>query len=178
MSSELACLVAMRHLLMWWLPFFFCWLSGPSSSSFCRLYLVLLFWNHTFTWTEERAGLMMATPGGCFSHLFKLKLKWEWVNVNVVVVLVLVLVLVWTHLCFRQTQAVGQLLPLGSHHVVILLEGSLQPEQLGRGEGRPDPLGFPGEGTVEQQTVLGHVVTWSTEEEEEEDEESVSQSDR
>lgn len=53
MSSELVCLVAMRHLLMWWFPFFFCWLSGPSSSSFCRLYLVLLFWNHTFTWIEK-----------------------------------------------------------------------------------------------------------------------------
>ena len=49
MSSELPCLVAMRQRLMWWLPFFFCWLSGPSSSSFWRLYLVLRFWNHTLT---------------------------------------------------------------------------------------------------------------------------------
>lgn len=53
MSSPLACLVAMRHRLMWWEPFFFCSDSGPSSSSFCRLYFVLRFWNHTFTWARE-----------------------------------------------------------------------------------------------------------------------------
>lgn len=53
MSSPLACLVAMRHRLMWWEPFFFCSDSGPSSSSFCRLYFVLRFWNHTFTWAGE-----------------------------------------------------------------------------------------------------------------------------
>lgn len=55
----------------------------------------------------------------------------------------------------------GQLFPLRSHHVVVLLEGSFQPQQLGGGEGRPDPLGLPGEGAVEQQAVLGHLVTWS-----------------
>lgn len=65
-----------------------------------------------------------------------------------------------TRLCFRQTQAVGQLLPLGSHHVVVLLERALQAQELGRGEGRADAFGFPGEGTVEEQTVLGHVATW------------------
>lgn len=65
------------------------------------------------------------------------------------------------HLRLRQAQTVGQLLPLGSHHVVVLLEGSLQAQQLGRGEGRPDALRFPGEGTVEQQAVLGHVVAWN-----------------
>lgn len=53
MSSPLACFVAMRHRLMWWEPFFFCSDSGPSSSSFCRLYFVLRFWNHTFTWARE-----------------------------------------------------------------------------------------------------------------------------
>lgn len=53
MSSPLACLVAIRHRLMWWEPFFFCSDSGPSSSNFCRLYFVLRFWNHTFTWARE-----------------------------------------------------------------------------------------------------------------------------
>lgn len=65
------------------------------------------------------------------------------------------------HLCFRQVETVGQLLPLGSHHVVVLLEGSFQAQQLGRGEGRPDAFRFPGEGTVEEQAVLGHVVAWN-----------------
>lgn len=53
MSSPLDCLVAMRHRLMWWEPFFFGSDSGPSSSSFCLLYLVLLFWNQTFTWRRD-----------------------------------------------------------------------------------------------------------------------------
>lgn len=63
------------------------------------------------------------------------------------------------HLCFRQAEAVGQLLPLGSDHVMVLLEGSLQTQELGRREGRADALGFPGKGAVEQQAVLGHVGT-------------------
>ena len=42
---------------------------------------------------------------------------------------------------------------------MVLLEGSLQPEELGGREGGPDAFGLPGEGTVEQQAVLGHVVT-------------------
>lgn len=65
-----------------------------------------------------------------------------------------------TYLGFAQAQAVGQLLPLGSDHVVVLLEGSLQAEQLRRREGRPDALGLPGEGAVQEQAVLGHLVTW------------------
>lgn len=64
------------------------------------------------------------------------------------------------YLCLRQAQAVGQLLPLGSNNIVVLLEGSFQTQQLRRGEGRSDALGLPGEGAVEQQAVLGHVVTW------------------
>lgn len=43
---------------------------------------------------------------------------------------------------------------------MVLLEGSFQPQQLRRGEGRSDALRLPGEGAVEQQAVLGHVVTW------------------
>lgn len=45
---------------------------------------------------------------------------------------------------------------------MVLLEGSLQAQQLRRGEGRPDAFGLPGEGAVEQQAVLGHVVTCGT----------------
>lgn len=53
MSSVLACCVATRQRLTCWLPFLFCCDSGDSSSSFWRLCLVLLFWNHTFTWQKE-----------------------------------------------------------------------------------------------------------------------------
>lgn len=49
-SSGLPCLVASLHRFIWCVPFFFCWESEPSSSSFCRLNLVLLFWNQTFTY--------------------------------------------------------------------------------------------------------------------------------
>ena len=48
-SSGLPCLVASLHRFMWWVPFFFCCDSEPSSSNFWRLNLVLRFWNHTFT---------------------------------------------------------------------------------------------------------------------------------
>lgn len=64
------------------------------------------------------------------------------------------------HLRFRQAQAARQLLPLGPHNVVVLLEGSLQTQELGRREGGPDAFGLPGKRTVEEQAVLGHVVTW------------------
>lgn len=60
MSSPLDCLVARRHRLMWWEPFFFWSESGPSSSSFCRLYFVRRFWNHTFTWGRARRGQALA----------------------------------------------------------------------------------------------------------------------
>jgi len=42
---------------------------------------------------------------------------------------------------------------------VVLLEGSLQAEELRGGEGRPDAFGFSGERAVQEQAVLGHVVT-------------------
>lgn len=52
------------------------------------------------------------------------------------------------YLRLRETKAAGQLLPLSSHHVVILFEGSLQPQQLRGREGRADPLGLACEGPV------------------------------
>lgn len=54
MSSGLPCCVATLQRLTCWLPFLFCCESGDSSSSFCLLCLVLLFWNQTFTWTRTR----------------------------------------------------------------------------------------------------------------------------
>ncbi len=52
MSSELPCWVATLQRLTCWPPFLFCCESGDSSSSFCLLCLVLLFWNQTFTLTR------------------------------------------------------------------------------------------------------------------------------
>ena len=54
-----------------------------------------------------------------------------------------------SHLCFRQTETVGQLFPLGSYYVVIILERPLKPQELRRGEGGADALGFSGEWAVE-----------------------------
>lgn len=62
------------------------------------------------------------------------------------------------HLSFREAEAVRQLLPLGAHHVVVLLEGALQPQELRGREGRADPLGLAREGAVQKQPVLGHVA--------------------
>lgn len=79
MSSPVACLVAMRHRLMWWEPFFFCSDSGPSSSSFCRLYFVLRFWNHTFTWAREGRAQMRNTQEAprAATRASALTLSWE-----------------------------------------------------------------------------------------------------
>lgn len=64
------------------------------------------------------------------------------------------------HLGLGQAQAAGQLLPLGADHVVVLLEGPLQPQQLRGREGGADPFGLPGEGSVEQQALRTAVLTW------------------
>ena len=40
-------------------------------------------------------------------------------------------------------QRLGELLPLLAHHVLVVLEGLLQLEQLRGGEGGADPLGLP-----------------------------------
>lgn len=65
------------------------------------------------------------------------------------------------YLRLRQTQPAGQLFPLRSDHVVILLKGSFQTEQLRRRERRPDPFRFPGERTVKQQVLWTAVFSWT-----------------
>lgn len=65
------------------------------------------------------------------------------------------------YLRLRQAQPAGQLLPLGSDHVVILLEGALQTQQLRRREGRADAFGLPGKRSVEQQVLRTAVLTWT-----------------
>lgn len=54
------------------------------------------------------------------------------------------------YLRFGEAEAAGQLFPLGSYHVVILLKGSLQPQQLRGREGRADPFGLACEGPVQK----------------------------
>lgn len=65
------------------------------------------------------------------------------------------------YLRLSQAQPAGQLLPLGSDHVVILLEGALQTQQLRRREGRADAFGLPGERSVEQKVLRTAVLTWT-----------------
>lgn len=62
------------------------------------------------------------------------------------------------YLGLGEAEAAGQLLALGAHHVVVLLEGPLQPQELGRREGGADALGFAGEGPVQEQALLGHLA--------------------
>lgn len=62
------------------------------------------------------------------------------------------------HLSFREAEAVRQLLPLGAHHVVILLEGVFQPQKLGRGKGGADPLRLSGQGVVQKEALRACVV--------------------
>lgn len=58
------------------------------------------------------------------------------------------------YLSFREIESLGELLPLGAHHVLVLLEGLLELEELARAERRPDPLGLP-EGLQEVSQLLG-----------------------
>jgi len=64
------------------------------------------------------------------------------------------------YLGLGEAEAAGQLLALGAHHVVVLLEGPLQPQELRRREGGADALGLPSEGAVEEQALLGHLVPY------------------
>lgn len=63
-----------------------------------------------------------------------------------------------SYLGLGEAETVGQLLPLRSHHIMVLLEGVLQPEELGRGEGGSDPFGFPGQSVVQQEALRTGVI--------------------
>ncbi len=52
------------------------------------------------------------------------------------------------YLSLRQTEAVSELFPLGSDYIMVLLEGSLQAQQLRGRERGADPLGLPRERSV------------------------------
>ena len=56
-------------------------------------------------------------------------------------------------------QCLGEFLPRLAHHVLVVLEGLLQLEQLRGGEGRSDPLGLS-EGKQELRKAGG---TWNKE---------------
>jgi len=53
---------------------------------------------------------------------------------------------------------VRELLPLRSHHVVVLLERVLQPQQLRRGERGPDSFGLPGQRVVQEEALRAGLV--------------------
>lgn len=65
------------------------------------------------------------------------------------------------YLRLRQAQPAGQLLPLRSDHIVVLLEGSFQSEQLRGRERRPDAFGFPGERAVQEKVLRTVVLPWN-----------------
>lgn len=64
------------------------------------------------------------------------------------------------YLRLRQAQPAGQLLPLRPDHVVVLLEGPFQAQQLRGRERRPDAFGFPGERAVQEQVLRAVVLPW------------------
>lgn len=64
------------------------------------------------------------------------------------------------YLRLSQAQPAGQLLPLRSDHIVILLEGSFQTEQLRGRECRSDAFGLPGERAMEEQVLRTMVLAW------------------
>ena len=59
-----------------------------------------------------------------------------------------------SHLSFGEVERLGELFALLADHVVIVLEGVLQLEQLAGGERRPDPLRLP-EGLQQERRELG-----------------------
>ena len=59
------------------------------------------------------------------------------------------------YLSLAQVERLGELLPLLANHVLVLLEGLLQLQQLVGREGRADPLRLP-----EGEQELGEVVAW------------------
>ncbi|KAL7984816.1 hypothetical protein Chor_003386 [Crotalus horridus] len=66
--------------------------------------------------------------------------------------------LYWKTLGLGEAEAAGQLLVLGAYHIVVLLEGALQLQQLRGRKGGADPLRLPGEGPMEEQVLLGHLA--------------------
>lgn len=58
------------------------------------------------------------------------------------------------YLCLGEVERLRELLPLGAHHVLVLLESLFKLQQLTRAERRPDPLGLA-EGLEEISQLLG-----------------------
>lgn len=65
------------------------------------------------------------------------------------------------YLRLGQAQPAGQLLPLRPDHIVVLLEGPLQAQQLRGRERRPDAFGLPGERAVQEKVLRAVVIPWT-----------------
>ena len=63
-----------------------------------------------------------------------------------------------TDLCFGEVERLRQLLAFGAHHVVILLEGVFQLQELAGTERCPNSLGFP----ERRQEESGQIRTCTT----------------
>lgn len=70
-----------------------------------------------------------------------------------------------SYLGLSKAEAIGQLLALSTHNVVVLLKSTLQPQQLWGGEGRADALGLAREWSMQQQVFRAAVLTWTREHE-------------
>lgn len=67
----------------------------------------------------------------------------------------------WSYLSFCEAEAMRELLPLRSYHVVVFFKRVLEPEQLRRRKRRADPFGFPGERVVQKETLRTRFVSWN-----------------
>lgn len=65
----------------------------------------------------------------------------------------------WSYLSFCEAEAVRELLPLCSNHVVVFFKRVLEPEQLRRRKRRADPFGLPGERVVQKETLRTRFVS-------------------
>lgn len=65
----------------------------------------------------------------------------------------------FSYLSFCEAEAVGELFPLRSHHVMVLLERVFEPQQLRGRERRPDPFGLPGQRVVQKKALRTRFVT-------------------
>lgn len=63
------------------------------------------------------------------------------------------------HLSFREAEAVGELLPFRSHHVVVFLERVFQPQQLRGRKRRADSFGLSGQRVVQKEALRTRFVT-------------------
>lgn len=64
-----------------------------------------------------------------------------------------------SYLSFCEAKAVGELLPLCSHHVMVFLKRVFEPQELRRWKRCPDPFGLSGQRVVQKEALWTRFVT-------------------